>query len=44
MAAGKLLKPDQPAAQTLTKIAASHSASVAQPGDSILPNYNSSKP
>jgi aryl-alcohol dehydrogenase-like predicted oxidoreductase len=30
MAAGKLLKPDQPAAQTLTKIAASHSASVAQ--------------
>jgi aryl-alcohol dehydrogenase-like predicted oxidoreductase len=30
MAGGKLLKPDQPAAQTLTRIAANHSASVAQ--------------
>jgi aryl-alcohol dehydrogenase-like predicted oxidoreductase len=30
MAAGKLLKPDQPSAQLLAKVAARHSASVAQ--------------
>ena len=30
MAAGKLMKPDQPAAQTLARVAASHGASVAQ--------------
>jgi aryl-alcohol dehydrogenase-like predicted oxidoreductase len=30
MAAGKLLQPSQPAAQTLAKIAARHSATVAQ--------------
>jgi len=30
MAAGKLMKPDHPAAQTLTRVAANHSATVAQ--------------
>jgi aryl-alcohol dehydrogenase-like predicted oxidoreductase len=30
MAAGKLMKPDQPATQTLTRIAANHGATVAQ--------------